>query len=124
MKTISWKIKVDDLHSMQEPLNWLVKKLYILCFRPKGYVEYVHHSLTFGREFLVYTMNEATMWHISYERLSHLEIPKNSYCGLTMQHRCEVFFITNDNDQYTLPHNFTDNMINEIKSEIEKVKKI
>jgi hypothetical protein len=120
MKIFSWKIEISELHSMQQPFIWMAKQLYFFLFKPTGYKEHINHSLIFGNKCLIYKMDDATLWHISYERLSHLEIPENSYYGASMQHPCVIFVHTNDNDKYSFPHNLTETMITEISVEIAK----
>lgn len=120
MKKIEWKIEITY---RDYALTWIWHKLYLLLFKPRGYIEYINHYLEFGENYLIYVTDDHVLWHIPYEKLSHLEIPINSFCNLSNQQTMQIYIHTNDNDKYSLPHHFNESMIVEIKEAIEKYKR-
>ena len=92
---------------------------YLANRKPKHEDEKI---LIFGTNSLVYRDGEVTVWHIPYERLSHIQ-PHIYGSGRLFDPKYKLILVhTIDGDSNSLPNFLSENEIYTIQTEIEKTK--
>ena len=117
MKKFEWYVQRSELsYGRLLPLY----QLYWWLFKPKGYKEHIEHSLVLGEKYLSHYRENAILWHIEKERLSHLALPKTIKPSTLFDNSYAVTVFTKDNDQYAFDCTLDLNALGKIKIDIEK----